>query len=899
MKGLWLQLLMLWLCAGALSGESALAHDILAEDAEPHTHDHADVMSLAPLEDPFRQLLEWLPTPDGVRLASGAPGPDYWQNEADHTIDVVLDPVEGKLTGTEQITYHNNSPDTLTYLWLQLDVNRFREDSLANRSGTRTSVAGSQRIDFVERLHAKDTFKAGSNVTRVADGQGRALQYSIVDTMMRIELPQPLRPGRSFSFEVDWYHHVTPEVIGGRSQLEILEDDVPLYEIAQWFPRMAAYTDVDGWQNKPFLGRGEFTLEFGDYELRITVPDTYVVASSGILRNPSQVLTRDQRKRLGEARTADEPVMVITKEEADANRTVDATGTRTWVFRADNVRDVAWAASPAFLWDAWGVNVDGQRSPVMAMSYWPSEGEPLWSRYSTHAVAQTLEVYGQYAFPYPYPTAISVNGPVGGMEYPMICFNGPRPEEDGTYTKRTKYGLISVIIHEVGHNWFPMIVNSDERQWTWMDEGLNTYLQFLAEQSWEKDYPSWRGEPRNMTSYMRSTFARPIMTNSESLLQFGSNAYGKPATAMNVLRETVLGREAMDHAFRTYSSDWAFKRPQPADLFRRLEDVSGTDLDWFWRGWFYSTAHADVAIEKVTYTQLARDPKQKKGFAKAERDEKRAKTRTQQRNEGQALRTDRFPELIDFYSTYDELDVTPEDERAFERFLNKLDEDQRAAFDRDWHFYTVRLRNIGGLVSPVPLVLEFEDGTSQEHLLPAEIWVRNADVVDKVFVVKKPVAWVEIDRHQQIADTDVSNNRWPQKIEESLLTVTTRSDAGNPLRAFLKEQARTEGTAAVEAYAAPFFAAWTQANDAGAITPESARETLMALPELASLNDPWDRPFVIELSGNTEAFEDLTKGTQTADKVVLVVIRSAGQDGEPNTSDDLTWRIYADGTAKP
>jgi hypothetical protein len=881
-------------------GVDARAHDILAEDADHALwHEYEDILSMGTGADPFRQLLEWLPTPDGVRLASGAPGPNYWQNEADHVIDVVLDPDQGRLTGSERITYHNRSPDTLTYLWLQLDVNRFREDSLANRSGTRTSVSGSQSIGFVERLQEKEQFEAGSFVTRVEDSRGRPLPYTIIDTMMRIDLPQPLASGRSVVFEVDWYHHVTPEVIGGRSQLEILDDDVPIYEIAQWFPRMAAYTDVDGWQNKAFLGRGEFTLEFGDYELRITVPDTYVVASSGILRNASQVLTREQRVRLSDARTADEPVLVITQEEADANRTIEATGTKTWIYRADNVRDVAWAASPSFLWDAWGVDVEGQRAPVMAMSYWPSEGEPLWSRYSTHAVAQTLEVYGEYAFPYPYPTAISVNGPVGGMEYPMICFNGPRPEEDGTYTSRTKYGLISVIIHEVGHNWFPMIVNSDERQWTWMDEGLNTYLQFLAEQHWEKDYPSRRGEPRDMTSYMTSGYARPIMTNSESLLQFGSNAYGKPATALNVLRETVLGREAMDHAFRTYASDWAFKRPQPADLFRRLEDVSGTDLDWFWRGWFYTTAHADVAIEKVTHTQLARDPAQRKGFEKAARDDKTAPTRTEQRNEGLPLRTDRFPELVDFYSTYDELDVTPEDERAYERFLDELEDDQRAAFDRDWHFYTVRLRNVGGLVSPVPIVLEFEDGTSEEHLLPAEIWVRNAEVVDKVFVVDKPVAWVEVDRHQQIADADVENNRWPQVIDDALLTVTTRSESGNPLRTYLREQARAEGTTAVEAFGTRLAEAWTQALADGAKTPEAARDALLALPEVASLVDPWSRPFVLELSDNIEAFEELAEGTRSADEVVLVVIRSSGQDGEPNTSDDLTWQVYVDGVARP
>src|SRR5215203_699349 len=532
----------------------------------------AEAQSKSEPSDKFRQLEEELPTPNEYRAASGAPGHRYWQQRADYTIEAELDDAARRITAKETVTYYNNSPDSLSYLWLQLDQNIFARGSEAN-------------------------------VTRAAT-----------------------------TFSVDWNYLINDaKVLGGRSGYEFFpKDGNYVYEIAQWFPRMAAYYDVTGWQHKQFLGSGEFTLEFGNYRVRLTVPDDHVVAATGVLQNPQEVLTPAQRQRLKQAETAREPVFVVTPQEAKVNESSKPGGKKTWVFSADNVRDFAFASSRKFIWDAQGHNVEGNR--VMAMSLYPNEGEPLWSKYSTHAIMHTLNVYSRYSFAYPYPVAQSINGPVGGMEYPMICFNGPRPEADGTYTARTKYGLISVVIHEVGHNYFPMIVNSDERQWTWMDEGLNTFLQYLAEQEWETNYPSRRGEPQNIAEYMASEAQVPIMTNSESVLQFGNNSYGKPATALNILRETVLGRELFDFSFREYARRWKFKRPTPADLFRTMEDASGVDLDWFWRGWFYTTDHVDISLEGVRlYSLDTRDPEADKAARRRERDE-RPQTLSQQRN---------------------------------------------------------------------------------------------------------------------------------------------------------------------------------------------------------------------------------------------------------------------------
>jgi hypothetical protein len=590
-----------------------------------------------------------------------------------------------------------------------------------------------------------------------------------------------------FAFSVEWSYPINDaKRIRARSGYELFpKDGNCVYEIAQWFPRMAAYTDVNGWQNKQFLGAGEFTLEFGDYLVRITAPDDHVVGASGVLQNPLQVLTAAQRQRLDQAKTAKAPVLIVTPDEARAAETGKPKGKKTWVYKADNVRDFAFASSRKFIWDAQGHTVDGHA--VMAMSFYPKEGNPLWEKYSTPAVIHTLNVYSRYSFTFPYPVAISVNGPVGGMEYPMICFNGPRPEEDGTYSPRAKYGLVSVVIHEVGHNFFPMTVNSDERQWTWMDEGLNTFLQYLAEQEWEKDYPSRRGEPKEIVEYMMSAEQVPIMTNSESLLQFGNNAYAKPATALNILRETVLGRERFDFAFKEYARRWKFKRPEPADFFRTMEDASGVDLDWFWRGWFYTTDHVDIAIEKVRLLRLeTRDPEVDKGAMKTER-QGQPRTLAQQRNEVVPKRVEEIPSLADFYDKFDELEVTPADRERYQKLLKGLDEKEKGLLKTSLDFYLVELRNLGGLVMPVILQIDYADGTSEEMRIPAEIWRFNHSLAKKLILSEKEIRSIVLDPHLETADTDLDNNAWPPRPARSRFQLFKEEKRPNPMQELEKK----------------------------------------------------------------------------------------------------------------
>lgn len=736
--------------------------------------------------DVFRQLDELLPTPNVYRTASGAPGHEYWQQQVDYEIDVTLDDEGQSLTGDERITYHNNSPDTLSYLWVQLDPNIYAPESHAVTTALAPEIE-EQSIRRLANLLDRPDFDGSCKIRYVSDAGKRPLAHTINGTMMRIDLPEPLGSGEVVEFSIGWTYAINDQrKLGGRSGYEFFEEDGNyLYEMAQWFPRLAAYTDYTGWQNKQFIGRGEFTLEFGDYVVSITVPDDHVVASTGTLQNPDEVLTATQRERLAEAADAELPMFIVTPEEARANEDSTPEGTRTWTFAAENVRDFAWASSRKFIWDAvLYPQADGE--PVWCMSYYPNEGEPLWSRYSTHAIIHTLDVYGRHAFPYPYPVAISVNGPVGGMEYPMICFNGPRPEEDGTYTARTKYGLISVIIHEVGHNWFPMIVNSDERQWTWMDEGLNTFLQFIAEQEWEEGYPSRRGEAKDIVPYMTSTPQVPIMTNSESVLQFGPNAYAKPATALNVLRESVMGRELFDFAFKEYSNRWRFKRPEPADLFRTLEDASAVDLDWFWRGWFYTTDHVDIAIDDVKlYTIDTLDPDVEKGRQRTLRDAEPV-TITVSRNEGMAVRSDRYPELLDFYNTYDPLDVLEEERKTYLETVERLDARARELLDSGLRLYVVELSNVGGLVAPVVLEAHFVDGTKTEFRLPAELWRRDERRVAKLLVAELELERIVLDPHLESADGDLSNNHYPPRIDETrvrLRETDGRRGGENPMRA--------------------------------------------------------------------------------------------------------------------
>ncbi|GAB4183816.1 MAG: M1 family metallopeptidase [Wenzhouxiangellaceae bacterium] len=739
----------------------------------------------------FAQLGELLPTPGDVRTAQGAPGPRYWQQRADYQISVTLDDQRQRLQGSVTIDYHNRSPYALNYLWLQLDQNRYRPDS--------DDVLTARAPDFEEfpyrdmaSLLARDQFAGGAEILRVAGADGEDLTHTIVKTMLRIDLATPLATGERFRFSVDWAHNITDAIaIRTRGGYEYFpEDGNYIYEIAQWYPRMAAFTDIEGWQNKQFLGRGEFTLELGDYEVAITVPADHIVAATGELQNAADVLSAEQQQRLRDAASAAQPVFIVSPEEARANQQQGADEQRTWQFKAENVRDFAFASSRKFIWDAWGQDVGGRQ--VMAMSFYPNEAEPLWSRYSTQAIVHTIDVYSRYTFDYPYPVAISVNGPIGGMEYPMISFNKPRPYGDGTYWdlrqdpkdhtwERSKYGLISVIIHEVGHNYFPMIVNSDERQWTWMDEGLNTFLQFIAEQAWEEDYPSRRGEPKDIVEYMISEHKVPIMTNSESLLQFGSNAYGKPATALNILRESILGRELFDFAFREYARRWRFKRPSPADFFRTMEDASGIDLDWFWRGWFYGTGHVDVAIESVTLYQLdSLNPEIEKPKLAAE-DAEQAETLSQQRNRGGPFRVERYPELRDFYNDFDEFSVTPYDYAQYQKTLQALEDRERVLLASDRWFYLIHLRNIGGLVTPLPLQITYTDGSVEMLRVPAEIWRYNAQQVGKLLLTNREIQSIAFDPYLETADADTSNNHFPREVVKSRFQLFKQEEKPNPM----------------------------------------------------------------------------------------------------------------------
>ena len=737
-------------------------------------------------EDKFRQLEEILPTPNSYRSASGEPGPDYWQQRVDYTIDVRLDETDNSIHGSETIRYRNQSPHTLRYLWVQLDPNIFAPDSDANRTrsgrigfGNRASMG---ELDSI--LERTQRFDGRCMIESVTDSLGKGLDTFTVDTMMRIDLPEPLLSGQEFSLKIQWSYLINnSKLIGGRTGYEPFEKDGnSIYEIAQWFPRLAAFTDVTGWQHKQYLGQGEFTLEFGDYLVRITAPGDHIVAATGELQNPNEVLSDLQRERLEQARTAERPVLIVTPEEAKENEKEKTDQLKTWIFRAEAVRDFAFATSRKFIWDAQGHRVNDNF--VMAMSYYPNEGNPLWSKYSTHAIIHTLNVYSRYTFDYPYPVAISVNGPVGGMEYPMICFNGPRPKEDGTYSASTKYDLITVIIHEVGHNYFPMIVNSDERQWSWMDEGLNTFLQYLAEQEWEQDYPSQRGEPELIVPYMQSTNQVPIMTNSDSIMQFGPNAYSKPATALNILRETILGRELFDFAFKEYARRWKFKRPMPADFFRTMEDATARDLDWFWRGWFYTTDHVDIALDKIDmYMVDRRTPDEIAADEKAKR-EAQLPTLSKSRNKELTKRADQFPELKDFYNEYDPRSVTEQQRAAYQKSLEQLTEKEKELLANTDRFYRLQFRNVGGLVMPVIVLLTLEDGSTKEIRLPAEAWRVDANLCDTLVVTDQPIVKFELDPYRETADINRDNNHFPPVIEPTrfqLFKSQRRGSEDNPM----------------------------------------------------------------------------------------------------------------------
>lgn len=750
-------------------------------------------------EDKFRQLEEILPTPNAYRNAAGEPGKAYWQQGVDYKIEVELDEQNRHIKGQQTVTYRNNSPYTLKYLWIQLEQNRFKPDSLAERANSfggigrrgprNTKQQGTTpakiNIDELRRNQFYADNEIGYTISRVVDGKGKPLKYSIHGAQMRIDLPKPLKSKGKFIYKLEYAYNILEEdSVGARAGYEHFPDDArpggnDIFLLAQWYPRVSAYSDYEAWHNKEFLGRGEFTLEFGNYNVSITVPADHIVTATGELKNPKKVLTTTQIQRLKKAQNAKRPVFVVTAEEALENEREGSSKTKTWVFRAKNVRDFAWASSRKFMWDAKGYKQGGKVQPmVMAMSFYPKEGGDLWKLYSTEAVIHAMEVYSRFTFDYPYPVSISVNGPVGGMEYPMITFNGPRTiwHEDGsrTYTLAEKRFLLGVIIHEVGHNYFPMIVNSDERQWTWMDEGLNSFLDGVSGREWDPDIP-WGVEPRDVVDYMRSSTQIPVMTQSDSILKLGPNAYTKPAVALNILREVILGRDLFDFAFKEYARRWMYKRPTPADFFRTIEEASGVDLDWFWYGWFYTTDHVDISIDKISKLRLdTKNPDidfdRRRQF---EADKPGSLFVDRNKAEGKQTWLERNQDITDFHDSNDRFTVTNKERNKYKSMLTDLNPDERRvlerAVDEDKNYYIIDFSNRGGLVMPILLEMTYQNGTKEELHIPAEIWRRSPHQVSKLIITAKgqELQSVVVDPGWETADVNVDNNHYPRKIIES------------------------------------------------------------------------------------------------------------------------------------
>lgn len=721
----------------------------------------------------FEQLGSILPTPNEYRTASGAPGPKYWQQRCDYDIKGTLDENNQKFTGTETITYYNNSPDVLRYLWLQLDENQHSSVNNANyqSSSAMPKNASAQQLLAMEGRDQDNGY--GFIITKLTDAAGKPLKYTINKTMMRVELPAPLKPGQKFVFRCDWnYKLADRSTMGGRGGYEFFpEDGNHIFTMAQWYPRLCVYSDFQGWQNHQFTGRGEFALTFGNFKVQVTVPADHVVAGTGEVRNYTQNLTPTQLARWKKAQTAKEPIEIVTLEEAKAAEKTKSTKTKTWIFRADNVRDFAWTSSRKFVWDAMPTYVEGKK--VMCMSFYGKEAYNLWRPYSTKIVAHTIQSYSKFTIPYPYPTAQSVEAD-NGMEYPMICFNYGRTNPDGTYTEATKNGMIGVIIHEVGHNFFPMIINSDERQWTWMDEGLNTFVEYLTEELFDNKFPSRRGPAWTITDYMKlpKDQLEPIMTNSENIIHFGPNAYSKPATGLNILRETIMGRELFDYAFKEYARRWAFKHPEPADFFRTMEDASGEDLDWFWRGWFYGTDPCDISLDSVKYARANVDPEIPEPRTTMQSLQKPIVhsfediSKIRNREEGIVFMTDKDTTLRDFYWRYAR-GIEPYDTTKYEVVndfpIEGLNDEEKAKIANK-HFYELHFSNKGGLVMPIIIEWTFTDGTKEVDRIPAQVWRHNENKVTKFFMKDKEVASIKLDPMRETADIDESNNVWGKDV---------------------------------------------------------------------------------------------------------------------------------------
>ncbi len=722
----------------------------------------------------FEQLGTILPTPNEYRTASGAPGPKYWQQRCDYDIVCELDEKDLRLNGKETLTYFNNSPDQLTYLWIQLDENQHSKN---DNSGYQSSSTMQQRYGEGSFAAEDKTDKFGDKIVKITDANGKDLKYTINKTMMRVELPTVLKPGQQFIFKIDWYYYIPDRMtLGGRGGYEYFaEDGNYLFTMTQWYPRLCVYSDFQGWQNHQFVGSGEFALTFGNFKVSMTVPSDHVVMGTGQCQNYAAVLSPAQLNRWNKAQKAKDVTEVVTLAEATAREKAKSNSKKTWIFKADMVRDFAWGSSRKFVWDAMPINVEGKK--VMCMSAYGKEAYNLYRKFSTKAVAHTIRTYSHFTIPYPYPVAQSLEA-ANGMEYPMICFNFGRCEKDGTYSEGTKNGMLGVVIHEVGHNFFPMIINSDERQWTWMDEGLNSYCEYLAEELWDNKFPVSKGPAYKIVDYMKlpKDQLEPIMTNSENIAQFGPNAYSKPSTGLNILRETIIGRTNFDYAFKEYARRWAFKHPTPADLFRTMEDASGEDLDWFWRGWFYNTDPVDISIDTVKWAVLNTEavaPRMNAGnnvikqtLSKPNLNSFEDISKIRNKEDKQIVfATDADLSLRDFYWNYDrglaKVDSTPVEITIPAAVIDTFTTEQKMALAGNKNVYELTFSNKGGLVMPIIIEWTYKDGSKEIDRIPVQIWRKNENKVTKAFIKNQEVVSIKLDPMRETADINERNNSWP------------------------------------------------------------------------------------------------------------------------------------------
>lgn len=756
----------------------------------------------------FEQLGSILTTPNEQRTASGAPGVKYWQQRANYNINCELDEKNLTLKGSETITYFNNSPDALTYIWLQLDENE--HNNLKNANYQSASVmpekSSNTMIDKNLESNKPEDNGAGINIVNLTDATGKKLKYTINKTMMRIEIPV-LKTGQQFVFNVDWNYKIANRIAGGgRGGYEFFPNEKNyIFTMAQWYPRLCVYSDFQGWQNHQFTGRGEFALTFGDFNVKMTVPADHIITSTGECTNYNAVLSPAQLARYQKAQTATTPIEVVTLAEAKLSEQNNTEAKKTWIYKANNVRDFAWGSSPKFVWDAMAQSIKGKK--VMCMSFYGKEAYGLYRKFSTRAVAHTIKTYSDFTIPYPYPVAQSIEA-ANGMEYPMICFNYGRTAADGTYSENTKNGMLGVVIHEVGHNFFPMIINSDERQWSWMDEGLNTFVQYLTEELWDNKFPSKRGPAYTIVDYMKlpKDQLEPIMSNSENIVNFGPNAYSKPATGLNILRETIMGRELFDYAFKEYAKRWAFKHPTPADFFRTMEDASGEDLDWFWRGWFYGTDPCDIALESVKFAKAdytpvpVEDKKDKKNPIDKPvinfDDISKIRNRT---SNDLKFYTDTDLDARDFYWKYDrglvQIDTTLAVKNMPEPAILPIEEftaEEKEKYSNKF-FYELNFTNKGGLVMPIIVEFTFKDGTKTVDRIPAQIWRLNELKTSKFYIHDKEVVAIKIDPMLETADIDVTNNVWgaeavqPSKLQlfkarNQMVPARGQSEGLNPMQ---------------------------------------------------------------------------------------------------------------------